>query len=105
MSAHLSDAQQFLAVSILSAAAMIAAALLAYRAHFKEAHSGLTVIQPGPAWKKSTRSAQSNCVEVASARGVILVRDSKNPVDGEALSFPEDSWMEFIGSVKRGEMG
>ncbi|XVQ85669.1 DUF397 domain-containing protein [Microbispora siamensis] len=56
-------------------------------------------------WRKSTRSGANggNCVEVAgNLRGVIAVRDSKNP-DGPKLLFTPSEWRAFIGGVKDGE--
>ncbi|RGA05587.1 DUF397 domain-containing protein [Microbispora triticiradicis] len=56
-------------------------------------------------WRKSTRSGANggNCVEVASnLRGLIAVRDSKNP-DGPKLLFTPSEWRAFIGGVKDGE--
>lgn len=51
-------------------------------------------------WRKSTYSGpQANCVEVAFA-GVVGVRDSKN-VPGPELSFPVDTWREFLASSPR----
>jgi hypothetical protein len=85
-------------------AIVLALLAFAYRAHSRRANFGTAVVYPDLVWKKSSRSAQGNCVEVATIPGVILVRDSKNPIDGAALHFAEASWMEFIGSVKSGEM-
>jgi hypothetical protein len=56
-------------------------------------------------WVKSTRSqAQTNCVEVADAGAVRLVRDSKNP-DGAILSFDAAQWAAFIAAVRDGQLG
>lgn len=54
-----------------------------------------------PTWRKSTYSGNSggNCVEVAGIRGVVAVRDSKNP-DSPALAFSPDGWQAFTGSLK-----
>ncbi|MDR7277506.1 DUF397 domain-containing protein [Catenuloplanes atrovinosus] len=46
-------------------------------------------------WRKSTRSAQGECVEVAKNDTRILVRDSKNP-DGPVLSFDHARWRAFL---------
>lgn len=58
----------------------------------------------GAAWRKSTRSEVSNCVEVAflGGGGHVAVRDSKDPA-GSALMFTALEWEAFIGGVKDGE--
>ncbi len=54
-------------------------------------------------WKKSTRSGNTNCVEVADEPdGSRLVRDSKDP-NGPTLRFTPSEWTAFIGGVKAGE--
>jgi hypothetical protein len=52
-------------------------------------------------WRKSTYSGNSggNCAEVAVARGVVLVRDSKD-VHGPRLAFGVRSWEAFASAVK-----
>ncbi|MEU4476695.1 DUF397 domain-containing protein [Micromonospora sp. NPDC023966] len=55
----------------------------------------------GATWRKSTRSAQSDCVEVAdNLPGVVGVRDSKDP-GGPVLAFTPDTWRAFIAHTKR----
>ncbi|MDR7326057.1 MULTISPECIES: DUF397 domain-containing protein [Catenuloplanes] len=51
-------------------------------------------------WRKSTRSAQGNCVECAANDTRVLVRDSKNP-GGPALSFGHACWGAFLRFVAR----
>jgi Domain of unknown function (DUF397) len=50
-----------------------------------------------PAWRKSSYSGGSaaNCVEVGSALGAVLVRDSKSP-GTPALRFDSAAWSEFL---------
>jgi hypothetical protein len=56
-------------------------------------------------WKKSTCSGQgANCVEVASLRDGIAVRDSKNP-SGPVLRFSADAWQAFVSNIKAGQLG
>jgi hypothetical protein len=52
-------------------------------------------------WRKSSRSGNNggNCVEVADAAQVILVRDTKNR-DGHVLNVPADAWESFTASLK-----
>ncbi|MFE9331866.1 DUF397 domain-containing protein [Streptomyces sp. NPDC006925] len=63
----------------------------------------------GPAqWVKSSYSSPEggNCLEwspsVAQTTGVVPVRDSKDPA-GAVLSFPSDSFAQFVVGVKAGE--
>ncbi len=53
----------------------------------------------GVTWRKSSFSANGNCVEVA-VQDVILIRDSKNP-DGGIISVSSSVWQEFIQAIKR----
>jgi hypothetical protein len=47
-------------------------------------------------WRKSSHSGtETNCVEVAAARNVIAIRDSKNP-DGPVLTFTPTAWATFL---------
>ena len=51
-------------------------------------------------WRKSSYSGGSaaNCVEVATGRGAILVRDSKSPQTA-ALRFDRATWSEFLARL------
>jgi hypothetical protein len=54
-------------------------------------------------WRKSVRSDQGNCVEVAfAADGTVGVRDSKNPA-GPVLEFNPGEWNAFIAGAQAGE--
>ncbi|WP_433289445.1 DUF397 domain-containing protein [Micromonospora sp. CA-244673] len=56
----------------------------------------------GAQWRKSSRSGQGECVEVAdNLPGVVGVRDSKDPA-GPALAFTPDTWRAFLTFAKRG---
>jgi Domain of unknown function (DUF397) len=52
-------------------------------------------------WRKSTRSGGSgeNCVELASASGIVAVRDPKDP-DGPVLTFSRGVFARFAAKVK-----
>jgi hypothetical protein len=53
-----------------------------------------------PTWRKSTRSGNSgNCVEVADAARVVLVRDTINR-GGGTLAFTVEAWQGFISSLR-----
>ena len=55
----------------------------------------------GATWRKSTRSAQGECVEVADdLPDVVGVRDSKDPT-GPVLTFGPQAWRAFVASTKR----
>jgi hypothetical protein len=53
-------------------------------------------------WRKSTRSEAGNCVEVASASGMVAVRDSKEPW-GPVLRYSIQAWYAFLDAAKEGE--
>lgn len=46
-------------------------------------------------WRKSSRSAQQDCVEIAFVPQAVAVRDSKN-ASGPTLAFPAKSWAAFV---------
>ncbi|HEX3792446.1 MAG TPA: DUF397 domain-containing protein [Pseudonocardiaceae bacterium] len=52
-------------------------------------------------WRKSSRSGNTggNCVELASARGVRAVRDSKNAA-GPVLVFDPERFTSFLAATK-----
>jgi len=53
-------------------------------------------------WHTSTRSNDTNCVEVRARRGHVEVRDSKDR-EGESLVLSAGAWDEFVTGVKDGE--
>ena len=51
-------------------------------------------------WRKASYSNGSgDCVEVADAASVVLVRDTKTR-DGGTLAVTADAWRAFTGSLK-----
>jgi hypothetical protein len=56
---------------------------------------------PVSTWRKSTFSEAGNCVEVADGDGMVLVRDTKFFAESSVLSFPAQTWREFIHSVNK----
>jgi hypothetical protein len=52
-------------------------------------------------WRTSSRSGNSGgqCVEVADAAPVVLVRDTKNR-GGETLAFTAQAWERFTASLR-----
>ncbi|MFJ3762880.1 DUF397 domain-containing protein [Streptomyces sp. NPDC090080] len=57
----------------------------------------------GAQWRKSSRSAGGNCVEVALlGSGDVAMRNSRHP-DGPALIYTRDEIDAFLGGVKQGE--
>ncbi|MFF1919157.1 DUF397 domain-containing protein [Streptomyces sp. NPDC058221] len=61
-----------------------------------------------PRWYTSSYSNNGgNCIEVATnlvaARGVVPVRDSKNPA-GPVLDLPAGAFATFVTGIKRGDL-
>lgn len=54
------------------------------------------------AWRKSSRSGSSGCVEVTFVHGKVAVRDSKAR-DSSVLLFTPLEWEAFVGGVHDGE--
>lgn len=51
-------------------------------------------------WRKSQHSdATRECVEAGNGKGVVAVRDSKDP-DGPELGFTPETWRTFVGRIK-----
>jgi hypothetical protein len=54
----------------------------------------------GASWRKSSRSGEGECVEVAdNLPGVVGVRDSKD-ANGPALVFTPAVWSAFVEGVR-----
>lgn len=56
-------------------------------------------VEVGTAWRKSSRSNASNCVETASCRHGVAIRDSKDS-DGPVLAFDGSTWGRFVAGLK-----
>jgi hypothetical protein len=56
----------------------------------------------GAVWRKSRRSTEGDCVEVAAVAGGMAVRDSKDP-GGAVLRFTVAEWRAFVAGVRDGE--
>lgn len=52
-------------------------------------------------WRTASYSGSGggNCVEAASASGLVLVRDTTDR-DGGTLGFPADAWAVFAASLR-----
>lgn len=50
------------------------------------------------AWRKSRKSQDTDCVEVASLDGTVFVRDSRDRT-GPRLHFTSDQWKVFVGKI------
>lgn len=58
--------------------------------------------QGGVAWRKSSASGSSNCVEVGLRDGTVLLRDTKDR-SGPVLAFTQDEWLAFLAGVGQDE--
>ena len=57
----------------------------------------------GSAWRKSQLSVNNGaCVEVAPSAGMVMVRDSKDPL-GPILAYTTAEWHAFLAGAKNGE--
>lgn len=56
------------------------------------------------AWRRASRCANGECVEVGSRDNLILLRDSKEPA-GAVLAYSQEDWIAFVTAVKAGEFG
>jgi len=58
-----------------------------------------------PIWRKSNASGSgADCVEVASWKSSVLVRDTSNR-RGTILEFSPAQWRSFVRSIKNGDSG
>ncbi len=59
-------------------------------------------------WRKSSRCAHGDCVEVGSRpaatvlAATVAVRDTKDHGTGPSLVFTPDGWRSFVAGVKHG---
>nr|WP_296071124.1 DUF397 domain-containing protein [uncultured Actinoplanes sp.] len=53
-------------------------------------------------WKKSSRSAQGNCVEVNLDGEDVLIRDTKDR-QGPVIAVSKDAWQAFLDGIIDGE--
>jgi Domain of unknown function (DUF397) len=60
-------------------------------------------VEEGLAWSRSSRCADSACVEVAWSGGEVFVRDSRDP-SGPVLRFTRSEWAAFVAGVRQGEL-
>lgn len=61
------------------------------------------MVVKAPQWRKSSKSAVNNCVEVAWHKGSVLIRDTKRSFYGEVLSVTPEDWSVFVDGVRAGE--
>lgn len=57
-------------------------------------------------WRKSSYSMGGNgdCIEVSSAAGKVMVRDSKDR-SGPLLAYPASTWREFLAEARERMLG
>ncbi|BCB79845.1 hypothetical protein GCM10022251_39360 [Phytohabitans flavus] len=57
---------------------------------------------PRISWRTSSRSQNTNCVEVGEMETTVAMRDSKDR-EGPVLIFAREQWIDFVASAKAGE--
>jgi hypothetical protein len=69
-----------------------------------EATKGVIVTDHDVNWRKSSRCGEAgSCVEVATTRDRVLLRDSTDP-DGPALAFSHTEWAVFLRTLRTNEI-
>lgn len=60
-----------------------------------------------PVWRRSSRCAHGDCIEVAAlpTSPLVAVRDSKRGGNGPELVFAPAKWQSFLEDVKGGRAG
>lgn len=56
------------------------------------------------AWRRSTFSAGTNCVEVATTMGTVYIRDSRSASNGQVLSSSPLFWQDFLNGIRVREL-
>ncbi|MFI7697755.1 DUF397 domain-containing protein [Nonomuraea sp. NPDC049480] len=56
--------------------------------------------RPLIAWRKSSKSADVNCVEVSATADHVLVRNSRDR-NGPVLAFTRAEWSDLLRQIKR----
>jgi hypothetical protein len=56
----------------------------------------------GLKWRTASRSSGGNCVEVASAGGMVAIRHSRRP-DAELILYSPLEFAAFVDGVRKGE--
>ncbi len=59
---------------------------------------------PATPFRKSTYSAVTGCVEVATTRGAVHVRDSTLGDTYPVLDFTTTAWTQFLTAVRTGQL-
>jgi hypothetical protein len=55
----------------------------------------------GAVWRKSSKSKDGECVEIARVDDLVGVRDSKDPT-GPVLELSAEVFRDFVSDIKRG---
>jgi hypothetical protein len=64
-------------------------------------HPALSALA-GATWRKSSRTTQTECVEVADVAGWVGVRDSKLGAASPILAFTVAEWRALVAAAKSG---
>ena len=55
-------------------------------------------------WRRGRACLPSECVEVASAGGYVLIRDSADKANGPVLVFSRDRWQAYTEALRSTEV-
>jgi len=64
--------------------------------------SAYVPVHPSLGWRRSSHCQNSECIEVATQDGMILLRNSKAPHNG-VQRYSVEEWQSFVHAIRDGE--